>query len=96
MGNTVSCLEMRELLEEELWEGEGEVLTTIGEVKLADGHEDNPVIIKLVVKGEQGPVIMSGELMSKNDTFREALVYIGGGYSEFPFDYPALAVPSIV
>ena len=84
--------EVRHILREKA--NEGEELTTLGEIELSRGEDDPDPVVKLVVKGENGePVVMSGDLLSKNEHFREALVYIGGGYSEFPFDCPALLVP---
>ncbi len=72
---------------------EGEALTTIGEIEMPMGECAPSPLVRLVVKGENGePVVMTGDLLDKNGHFREALIRIGAGYSEFSFDCPALLV----
>lgn len=98
MSHGVTYEEMRLLLQEEIWEGEGEVLTTLGEVKVVEGA-DGPIVKVVVTGGEEDthpvPVIVSGEILRREEYCKEVLVQTDDGVvSEFPFDYPALAVPT--
>lgn len=80
---------VREILERNRYESE--ILTTLGEIEMPTREYDPSPLVGLVVKGEKGePVVMIGSLLSKNDYFRQALVDIGSGTSEFSFDSPAL------
>lgn len=95
MSQRFSYAEMRQLLQEEIWEGEGEVLTTLAEVKLPESEDVEGPTVKLVMLGKNGyPSVEAVEVLAKDDHSREVRIGTWAGNLEFPFDYPALAVPS--
>ncbi|MBI2506753.1 MAG: hypothetical protein HYW00_01275 [Candidatus Colwellbacteria bacterium] len=91
--------EVRQILERA--RGEDEALTTLGAVELPTGECDDSPLVKVVVRGENGePVVMTGSLISTNEDpiYGGALLHVGGGFSEFSLDCPALliSIPSEV
>lgn len=82
---------------------EGEVLTTLGDIELPPGkyseetgnwEEEHPTV-RVVVKGDGGkPVAMAGSLEAVNNdpVYGGALLHIGGGFSDFQLECPALLV----
>lgn len=85
--------EMQELLQSNAQSGE--VLTTLREVE-ASPDEDNPSIVRLVVRSRHtpGPQIVRAEVVCKNTTvpYDGALLSFQAGrsFGDFPLNYPCL------
>lgn len=97
MGNSVTMEEMHELLQEELWESEGEILTTLGKVEpCGDADDVLASLVTFVVKKGEHPHIAYGQVREKNAYSGKVLVLEIDEEEthELLFNHPCLAMPS--